>query len=150
MSSLSYTPYNYSIKGSASPSWNSVLTFEHDSASSKTLTVQVCSEKDGAIVSTISMPTAQLLEQSAVALDGDGASGSAVIAVHCQEYTLQPGTLQLQLRGVNLKNMERGLGWIRKSDPYFELLKSMDGYDYKLQITALVEWGVLLRVYDTV
>jgi hypothetical protein len=104
-----------------------MLTFEHDSASSKTLTVQVCSEKDGVIVSTVSMPTAQLLEQSAVALDSDGVSGSAVIAVHCQEYTLQPGTLQLQLRGKHLINKERGLGLFRKSDPYFELLKSMDG-----------------------
>jgi hypothetical protein len=106
----------FSIPASSNPSWNSVLSCED--AAGKTLTISVY-DSDDAVVSSMTVPMDQLMEQSTVAMDADGSSGSTVLAVHCEEYVLEPGTLQLKLEGHGLKNTERGLGLIRKSDPFY-------------------------------
>eukprot|EP00977_Amphora_coffeiformis_P027987 scaffold34678_cov248-Amphora_coffeaeformis.AAC.1 len=59
-------------------------------------------------------------------------NGSVVVA-HVEEATAA-GTLRFQLRGWNLVNMDRGLGILNKSDPFFELQR----------------WRARARVWDTV
>jgi hypothetical protein len=72
----------------------------------KTLTISVNDAAD-VVVSSMMVPMDQLVEQSTVAVDADGSSGTTVLAVHCEEHVLEPGTLQLKLEGHGLKNTER-------------------------------------------
>lgn len=46
--------------------------------------------------------------------------GKGIIVAHVEEAT-SAGILKFQLRGWNLVNVERGLGLLNKSDPFFEL-----------------------------
>ena len=56
-----------------------------------------------------------------------------IVVAHVEEATAA-GTLRFQLRGWNLVNMDRGLGLLNKSDPFFELQR----------------WHAGARVWDTV
>lgn len=84
----------------------------------------VGADGNGNPIASASLPLTQLLEQTSVALDGTATNTSdqACIAIHGTEYQVVPGTLQLKLQGHDLPNKERGLGFIRKSDPFYVIV----------------------------
>lgn len=92
-----------------------------DESATGSLTVTVCNSSSEAVVASATFEMAQLTEQKTAALDADGGSGSSVIAVHVEEYQVVPGTLQLKLKANDLKNKERGFGFLRKSDPFYQV-----------------------------
>mmetsp|Transcript_1969 Transcript_1969/g.4851 ORF Transcript_1969/g.4851 Transcript_1969/m.4851 type:complete len:356 (-) Transcript_1969:212-1279(-) len=134
------------IKKSLSPDWCEILFLETSANIHMPLRVTLWDQRGDDSLPPISMATAEFeataVYQSPGKTQTDSIGKRGKLHIHIEESFVGDlrGKLKLQLRGLDMKNVEPGPFGLGRSDPFFEIAKK--NADHHI---ATVNWNVVYR-----
>lgn len=129
----------------SNPDWIQVLFVETNAATYMPINVEVFHGReynDDVLLGSASFEVTEIYSSTGHCQSRslDGRSGTIHVAVHESQKGNDAGVMQLQLRGLDIRNVEPGLLGLGRSDPFVEISKKNADH-----AAGVVRWNVVHR-----